>query len=97
MKSKNLITIVGVLILLAAGYWWWSSSSSSGGAIPQSPYAQQIDQDLSGYKRLETLSPNPDVFQNKLFQSLQSSGGNAILVGSSTSSVFKGKANPFLP
>lgn len=79
-------TAIAILLALVGGaaYFFFIRSSGSPNENPTS-YMQEVQDKLAQYQRIENLSPDLSVLNDKLFQALHSSGASlASISGTST-------------
>lgn len=92
--GRQIITAVILLAALGGGvYFWWNRSSDPSQAV-STPYIEEMEGKLAEYRKIQSLSPNLSIFDDKLFQALRPSGSGAVLTASTTVRV---RPNPFAP
>ncbi|MBI2055224.1 MAG: hypothetical protein HYT39_04015 [Candidatus Sungbacteria bacterium] len=97
MNFRTIILTILILAVLGGGYLWWSGRSQSAKPSMETAFTKEIDAKLQEFRKIQSISPNLNIFDDALLLALRASG---IIVqipgGTGTSTGSKGRANPFV-
>ena len=100
MILRKLFMVIIVLLVAGGAYFWWSKrQSSSETPLVSTPFTDEINAKLEEYRKIESISPNLNIFDDKLFQALHPGGVSLPLLGSGgldTTAGTRGRPNPFI-
>lgn len=97
MNFRIIFLAILILAVLGGGYLWWSGRSQNAGPSIETAFTKEIDAKLQEFKKIQSISPNLNVFDDSLLLALRSSGIIVQIPGNTgTSTGSRGRANPFV-
>lgn len=90
--TKALLTISILIAAVGGGYFWYANRSVE---PMETLFSAEVQKKLDEYQKINELSPNLSVFDDKLFQVLRPI--ERVSTASATSTVRRGRDNPFIP
>mgnify|MGYP001618653701 CR=1 FL=1 len=97
MNFRVIILSVLILAVLGGGYLWWSGRSQATAPTLETAFTKEIDAKLQEFRKIQSISPNLNIFDDSLLLALRASG---VIVqipgGTGTSTGSRGRPNPFV-